>query len=62
MAVKRELFDIWVDDKPHHPERPYRVQLVNYVGQFASLAQAEQFVASTKKARAQASKSVAKTS
>ena len=57
--MKRELFEIWEDEKPHHPERPYRVQLVNYVGQFANREQAEQFVASTKKARAQ--KSVATT-
>lgn len=58
--MKRDLFDIWEDPKSIRPERPWRVQLVNYVGHFMNREQAELFVASTKRWRAAAAKSVTK--
>lgn len=57
--MKHELFDIWKDEKPVRITHPWQAQLVNYVGCFSSRAEAERFVDSTKKSRAQAAKSVA---
>ena len=54
--MKHELFDIWEDYTGPWKEFSWRAQLVNYVGQFVSREQAEQFVASIKMARAQAAK------
>jgi hypothetical protein len=49
--LARELFDIWeVEELVEHP---WRVQLVNYVGQFPTKSAAERYVAAVKKAREQ---------
>lgn len=50
--AQHELFDIW--EVEELVEYPWRVQLVNYVGQFATKQLAENYVAAVKKARAQA--------
>ena len=55
--MKRELFDIWEEEVPARPERPWHAQMVNYVGHFPTHHVAEQFVESTKKARVLAAKS-----
>jgi hypothetical protein len=59
--MKRQLFEIWKDEHPPRITHPWCAQLVNYVGCFSSHAEAERFVASTKKAREQAAKSVTRT-
>ena len=57
--MKRELFDIWEETEPDGAVIfPFRVQLVNYVGRFPTLGRAESFVATTKRLREQAEKSV----
>lgn len=58
--MARPLYDIWEDMDDIGPF-PWRAKLVNYIGQFATRAQAERFVAATKKAREQAVKSGAMT-
>ena len=51
ICLAHELFDIWeVEELVEHP---WRVQLVNYVGQFITKEAAERYVAAVKKARLQ---------
>lgn len=57
--MKRPLFDIWEDATTAlGPLVPWKVQLVNYVGSFPTREHAESFVATTKRLRVQAAKSV----
>jgi hypothetical protein len=52
--MAHELFDIW--EVEELVEYPWRAQLVNYVGQFATKELAERYVAAVVKARAQQEK------
>ena len=65
--MKRELFDIWEEPvfisgqkPPWIPPyaMPWKAQMVNYVGNFSTRENAETFVASVKKSRAQEAKAV----
>jgi isopropylmalate/homocitrate/citramalate synthase len=48
---KHELYDIW--EVEELVEYPWRCQLVNYVGQFATKTAAETYAAAVKKEREQ---------
>lgn len=46
--MKRALYDIWEEAAPVWPDKPWRVQMVNYVAQFSSFDIAERFIAAIK--------------
>ena len=54
--MKRELFDTW--ENPERETLRWHVMMVNYVAHFNTKEEAESFVAATKRAREQATKSV----
>jgi len=49
--MKPELFSIWEEPTPLKLSLPWRVQLVNYIAQFPTEADAQKYVDSVKKER-----------